>query len=75
MSSTSFPKARRGRPQIHPWDEWADGKMHKLTQGKDFTSNIPSFQALVHRTAKVRNMRAKTHVDNNTVIIQFYESS
>ena len=60
-----------GRPIQYPWDSWIDGRSHQLIQGVNFQSSIPSFQALVHRTAKVRGLTVKTSVKGRVVVIRF----
>jgi hypothetical protein len=51
---------RSKRGGLYPWDKWLDGKAHKLTQGKDFVVEIPSFQASAHAAAKARGLYIST---------------
>lgn len=67
----NMPEGRTGRPPQHPWDEWADGQIHSLVQGKDFQATVTGFRGLVHHTAAARNMKAKTRIRGNTITIQF----
>ena len=56
-----FP-ASAGRPPKYNWDLWTNGENWVLTQGEDFDSTVHSFRTLVHRTRKVRGLKARTHI-------------
>ena len=67
-------KSNRGRPEIYPWDEWADGKARKLRKGRDFDAGLVSMRTMIHRKARSLGMRAFTHIDdkNESIDIMFY---
>jgi len=63
-----------GRPPVYPWDEWSDGRVWRLTRGEDFNSDPKSFRVLVHRTAKSRGLKARTHIESQDVfVLAFYD--
>lgn len=39
----------------HPWDEWTDGDVWKITQGEDFQSDIESMRTQLY--GKARSLR------------------
>jgi len=76
-------ESKRGRPPKHPWDSWADKKARKLYKGsaeevssgqKDFQADLISFRTMVHREARLRGLRAFTHINkaDQSIRIQFY---
>jgi hypothetical protein len=70
---SSFP-ATQGRPQVYPWDEWTNGEIWDLDYGRDFFCEPKSFRTLVHRTAQVYGLRARTKFGSDKkVIISFYD--
>jgi hypothetical protein len=72
---SEFPKRYPGRPPIYDWEKYADGQTWVCRRGVDFEISPVSFRALVHRTAKVRGLKAETRIDKNagTVTFRFYE--
>lgn len=68
-------KSNRGRPEIYPWDDWADGQARKLRQGEDFNAGLMSMRTMIHRKARSLGLRAYTHIDENAKVIDvmFYE--
>lgn len=70
----SFPAKKPGRPVTYPWDEWTDGQVRRLFRGEDFQANPKSFRVTIHRTAKNRALKAKTHIESDdAIIVRFYD--
>ncbi len=68
-------KSNRGRPEIYPWQEWADGQARKLYQGQDFDANLTSMRTQIHRKARSLGLRAYTHINEHERAIEiiFYQ--
>jgi hypothetical protein len=68
-----FPSFR-SEPR-YPWDEWLDGSVWELEQGRDFTSKVPTFRANAQTQARKRGGAIRTRLlDNGQVahlVIQF----
>lgn len=66
---------QRGRPCIYPWEKWMDGRTRKLVHEEDFFSDWKSFRVLVHRTASIYGLKAKTEKLENgrAMLVMFYE--
>lgn len=63
------PAPRRTK---YPWDEWLNGDMWVLEQGKDFTSAPERMRQVIGMTARYRGLRVKTSVNKaeNLVAVQ-----
>ena len=68
----SFPG--RGRRESVDWDLLKDGKPYRLEAGKDFPadSSTASVQSAAHQAAARRGLKARTTVNDGSVIVQFY---
>lgn len=66
-------ESHRGRPQVHPWDEWTDGQVRELFQGEDFDGQLQSMRTIVHRKARDMGLRARTHINkgHNSITVEF----
>lgn len=62
---------RPGRPPKYDWDLWTDGQPHVKYQGKDFSSDLASFRALVHSTAARRGLKVATNIDKAQKSVSF----
>jgi hypothetical protein len=67
-----MPK-RRGRGQVHPWDEWADGRVWKVKQGEDFQSAVESFRTQLYGKARALGKKLDIFVEADSVTFQFLE--
>lgn len=67
-------KSRRGRPEIHPWELWADGTGRRLYRGQDFQARPLSMRTMAHRKATSMGMKVSTHIGENEdfIDILFY---
>lgn len=63
--------SRVGRSS-YPWEKWMDGSQWKLKMGEDFTVSLTSFRALISSTAKRLGVKAATHLDGDSLIVQAY---
>ena len=54
----------------YPWAEWLNGEIWKLEQGVDFDVSPTSIRQQASKAAKVAGKIARTHADDNTVVIQ-----
>lgn len=61
-----FEFGRVGREPMYPWDEWFDGRKHRITQGVDFTCKMSSMEVTVYKRAKVRSEIAKVHLKKDS---------
>lgn len=63
----TMPTSRRG----HPWDEWADGDVWKITKGEDFQSGLESMRTQLYGKARSLNMDVDVVVDRDAGTITF----
>ena len=63
-----FDFTRSGRGQ-HPWDEWFNGKVWKLTRGEDFQGATKNFRITAYTAAKERNLKIQTRILNDQTFI------
>lgn len=54
----------------YDWDTILNGKVWKLENGKDFKCSTKSMAALAKMTAKGRNLKIKTKVDGDDLVLQ-----
>lgn len=68
-------KSKRGRPEVYPWDYWADGKPKRLYTEIDFHASPMSMRTMLHRKARLLGLRVYTHIapDNSFIDIRFYQ--
>jgi hypothetical protein len=68
----SFGRGKRG--PVHPWAEWADGKIRQFEQGKDFTAKPDSFATQARDWAKKNGKKVRINMPKggNVVTLQFY---
>lgn len=62
-----FPAGTR-----HPWGEWLDGQVWKLTPGVDFTASTESMRVSAHRAAARRGVRVRATCEGGDLILQAY---
>lgn len=62
---------RKGPPDRYPWDQWLDGKIHRLTRGreKDFAVSVKAFQSAAHWAAGARGLRVRTQSEGKGVVV------
>lgn len=53
MEEKRYPKVEYPKVE-YPWDEWMDGKVHRVSWGKDFLVKPGSFQNYLRREAEKR---------------------
>ncbi len=71
LKTFDFSKAGT-RSSKYPWDEWCDGKIRRVVQGKDFESKPTTFRSALHNQASRREMKVRAHVEEKAVVFQFY---
>lgn len=54
----------------YPWNEWLDGQIWSLVQGTDFTGPPNNMRNAASAAAKVRGLKIRTSVQENTVFVQ-----
>ena len=59
--------------KCHPWDEWLDGNIWKVTQGIDFPGQPRYFRNSIHTQAKNRGLKVHTNIDGQSIIFQTYK--
>jgi len=64
------------RPSRYPWDEWFDGRIRRLTQGKknDFQCSVASMADLCRKTARKREFPVTVHEESKAVVIEPLEA-
>lgn len=70
---TELPKRKgggKGRAEKYNYDEWLDGQIWQLEEGTDFEVNKMSFMTSVRGAAKKRDLKLKSRVTDDAVIIQ-----
>lgn len=68
-------KARAGRPDKYPWDEWLDGSVWKLTKADDFPGvKAETMRTAAQAAAQKRDLKVRTSVqdEGEAVIVQSY---
>ena len=71
MSETpEAPNRGRGRPAIHPWDQWLDGQARSLNPGVDWVTGASSsgIASQLRRKAKGRGLNLAVEVDSGGAI-------
>ena len=66
------PNPGYGPDPKYPWDVWLDGKIRRLTQGKDFDCELTSMEDLIRKTAKLREFPVSVfkEPETNSLVIQ-----
>jgi hypothetical protein len=67
--------SKKGRPPVHPWEEWADGNARRLFKGQDFEGNLISMRTMIHRKAREIGLRAFTKINaaDQSIQVRFYD--
>jgi hypothetical protein len=65
-----LPDPARGRRVTYPWDEWLDGRVWELEQGKDFQSTTQSFRQIAYNRAGQRGKSAAVQIHESKVYLQ-----
>lgn len=61
----SFPvRVGPGGIPKHPWEEWLDGSVWRLTQGEDFTCKMQSLRVQANARATARGQRLRAVIDH-----------
>jgi hypothetical protein len=63
--------SKRGRAQKHPWDEWADGSVWKITKDQDFSGAVESMRTQLYGKARQLNKELEILVDKAAGTITF----
>lgn len=66
-----YEPKRRGPKTRYPWDQWLDGKIRRLDQGKgkDFQCSVTSMVDLVRKTARKRGVSVTVHEESAACVI------
>jgi hypothetical protein len=62
----AMPK-RRGRASVHPWDQWADGSVWKITQGEDFPGAVESMRTQLYGKARRLDKNLELVVEGESI--------
>lgn len=65
-----FGPTPSGRESIYRWDDWLDGRIWQLTKGKDFNCLTNSMRVQAYARARERQLRVRTTIHGDTLIIQ-----
>jgi hypothetical protein len=69
MKSYKFKEANAK----YPWDLWSDGRIHKLTRGRDFHAKTTVLRCLVYAKAQKQGRFVHTSMpEPDVLVIQFY---
>ena len=73
LDEFSFVGGPRGK---YPWDEWLDGRIHRLQRGEDFEPSAQTFRGPCHFAAKQRGGQVRTKCDGTeSIVIQFFREA
>ena len=64
-----IPGRRRTIPR-YPWEEWFDGSVWELVQGKDFACKTVSMHGIAKAAARVRGLRVNVARRGDRVYVQ-----
>lgn len=54
----------------YDWDKYFDGKLHILTQGKDFTTDFHTFYSTAYAASRRLGLKVRIHCSGKEVAIQ-----
>lgn len=57
----------------HPFDLWADGRIHKLTAGKDYRCARSTMERQLRRQGQKRNKLVKVRHLEDGIAVQFMD--
>lgn len=57
-----FTKGKPGPKSKYNWDEWFDGQTRELTQGKDFTCSVATFERYARKMSKANPKVTTLHL-------------
>lgn len=69
---TEWPQWRATRRSKYPWDEWFNGNVWLLEQGRDFDATPERMRQMIGMTARKRGIKVRTSVNKpeNKVALQ-----
>lgn len=72
-----WPEWRVASRSKYPWDEWFDGNVWQLEQGRDFESSPERMRQMVGMTARKRGLKVRTSVNKieGKIALQVLHSS
>ena len=65
-----IPGSRAGGVPKYPWEEWLDGSLWKLIQGKDFECKPESMHSVAKTAARNRHVAVEVHQRGDRIYIQ-----
>jgi hypothetical protein len=73
LKSFEFTRANGGK-SIHPWNEWLDGRIHKLSKEDMGNGSLRTLVVVFHRKAKAMGKKVRLSVDKEacTLVCQAY---
>jgi len=57
------------RNRKYPWEDWLDGRIHKLKSGKDFHCKLLSFRMTISRECIKRNVKYRSYTPNGKDLV------
>lgn len=61
-----------GAAQKYDWDAWLNGDSWQLIKGEDFDVAVSSFRSAAMSAAGRRQVKMRSSVDGDTIVIQAY---
>lgn len=75
LKSFNFENGTSSRKSKYAWDEWFDGDIWQLEQGKDFKIKPASFRISLGTNAKKRGLKLRISQVEKGFVIQAYKAT
>ena len=71
----SFAFSNRSGNRKYPWEEWSNGEVWKVEEGKDFVVPKASFVQAAYQYARRCGRKVRVQQSEGYVVFQFYDES
>jgi hypothetical protein len=74
LNEFAFRQGGNGAGSKHPWNEWMDGRIHKLSKDDMGNASLQTMAASAHRNAKARGKKVRMSINKSegTIVLQAY---
>jgi len=69
-----FTFSDRSGNRRYPWEEWSNGEVWRVEEGKDFVVRSSSFVQAAYQYARRCGKKVRVQQGGDHVVFQFYES-
>jgi len=66
---------KRARSQNYPWNDWFDGRIHRLEPGVDFDGPAAGLERVIRTSANRRGIKVRIRIDEGAVIVQQHDGT